>query len=114
MSNKTPSKRQEVASDAICAGIEAGYDLFRLNPSLRNEGQRMYVFGRYDYYDAMYKMEKGSSLGWTHRHRVAGGINWYPIKQVVIKGEYSVGILDAPYNNEPSLSIGIAYAGFFM
>ena len=114
MSNKTPSMRQEVASDAICAGIEAGYDLFRLNPSLRNEGQRMYVFGRYDYYDAMYKMEKGSSLGWTHRHRVAGGINWYPIKQVVIKGEYSVGILDAPYNNEPSLSIGIAYAGFFM
>lgn len=114
MSNKSPSSRQEIASDALCAGMEAGYDFFRLSPALASRGQRLFLFGRYDYYDSMHRMDKsGKRLEWTHRHRVAGGINWYPIPQIVVKGEYSVGILDSPFNNEPALSIGVAYAGFF-
>lgn len=113
MTNKSPSKRQEIASDALCTGIEVGYDFFRLSPSLNAKGQKFYLFGRYEYYDAMYKMEQGKRLDWTHRHRIAGGVNWYPIPAIVFKGEYAVGLLDAPFNNEPSLSIGVAYAGFF-
>jgi hypothetical protein len=31
----------------------------------------------------------------------------------VVKAEYSAGILKSPYNNEPSISLGVAYAGFF-
>ena len=44
---------------------------------------------------------------------VAAGINYYPIDEIVVKGEYSIGLLKSFYNNEPAISIGIAYAGFF-
>ena len=46
-------------------------------------------------------------------HRVAVGVNYYPIKDIVLKGEYSIGLLKSRYNNEPSLSFGVAYAGLF-
>jgi hypothetical protein len=59
-------------------------------------------------------MESGTPYGWCGRQRIAAGINYYPIKQIVVKGEYSVGLLEKQYNNEPSVSIGIAYSGFFM
>jgi hypothetical protein len=114
MPNASPSKRQYVASDAYAIGIEAGYNLFAFSPKLTNEGQKFYLFGRYDNYDSMYKMESGTPYGWCGRQRVAAGINYFPIKQIVVKGEYSIGLLDKQYNNEPSVSIGIAYSGFFM
>ena len=41
------------------------------------------------------------------------GINYYPIPQIVIKGEYSKRFFKTPFNDEPSVSIGIAYMGFF-
>ncbi len=113
MSKNTTSKRQEVASDAIAAGAEAGYDIFALMPCVKARNQRFYLFGRYDYYDSMYRMEVGKPLGWCGRHRVAAGVNWYPIPQIVVKGEYSIGLLESQYNNEPAISIGVAYAGFF-
>jgi hypothetical protein len=114
MPNASPSKRQYVASDAHAIGVEAGYNLFAFSPKLTNEGQKFYLFGRYDNYDSMYKMESGTPYGWCGRQRIAAGINYYPIKQIVVKGEYSVGLLEKQYNNEPSVSIGIAYSGFFM
>ena len=45
---------------------------------------------------------------------MAFGINYYPIKQIAIKAEYSNRILKELYNNESSLNIGVAYEGFFM
>ena len=48
------------------------------------------------------------------RQRVAAGINYYPLPQIVVKGEYAVGILDSRYYNEPSVSLGIAYSGWFL
>ena len=113
MSKNSTSKRQEVASDAVAAGFEAGWDLFSAIPKLRADRQRLYIFGRYDYYDSMAKMESGSSLGWCGRHKVSAGLNWYPIPQIVLKGEYSYGILEKKYNNEPAISLGIAYCGWF-
>ncbi|MDE5708821.1 MAG: hypothetical protein K2I32_05180 [Alistipes sp.] len=50
---------------------------------------------------------------WCGRQRVAAGINYYPIKNIAIKAEYSVGLLKSPFNNEPALSLGIAYSGIF-
>ena len=41
------------------------------------------------------------------------GINYYPIDEIVIKAEYSHRFLKSQYIDEPSVSIGIAYAGFF-
>ena len=112
MSSNSPSPKQAVASDAIAAGIEAGYDLFSQFEKTRAKNQKFYIFGRYDYYDSMHKTS-GLKYEYCGRNRIAAGINYFPMKQIVIKGEYSIGLLKSMYNNEPAISLGIAYAGFF-
>lgn len=113
MSNASPSPAQFVGSEAYAIGIEAGYNVFSQFDKLRSMDKKLYVYGRYDAYDSMYKMEKGTPYEWCGRQRIAAGINYYPIKDIVVKGEYALGILSSAYNNEPSVSIGIAYSGFF-
>ena len=44
---------------------------------------------------------------------MAFGINYFPIKQVVVKAEYSHRFLKELYNDEPSLNIGVGYEGWF-
>jgi len=44
---------------------------------------------------------------------MALGLNYFPIKQIVIKAEYSKRFLKSFYNNEPSVNIGVAYEGWF-
>lgn len=119
MPQASPSKRQDIAEAALSTGIEAGYNFFALSEKLTSERQKLYLFGRFDYYDSMYKMEVGTPLKWCSRKRVAAGINYYPIPQVVLKGEYSIGLLGSnvsgtKYNNEPAISIGVAYSGWFL
>lgn len=115
MRKDSPSPKQAVGSDAIAAGIEAGYDIFSQIGALKKSEQKLYIFGRYEYYDSMYKTESGvQDYTWCGRQRIAAGINYYPIKDIVIKGEYSLGLLDSRYNNEPSVSIGVAYSGWFI
>lgn len=114
MSNKSPSKHQKVASDAIATGVEVGYDLFHRLIPIKNKARAFYIFGRYDYYDSMYSMESDIDDKWCGRQRIAFGINFFPIRDIVVKGEYSLGILDKKYNNEPAISIGIAYSGWFI
>ena len=113
MSKNSTSKRQEVASDVVVAGVEAGYNLFSLIPDMKVSGQKFYVFGRYDYYNSMYKMESGTPLQWCKRNKVSVGVNWLPVPQIIVKGDYTYGILDKKYNNEPAINIGIAYVGWF-
>lgn len=113
MSKNSTSKRQEVASDAVAAGIEAGYDIFGLIPKMQKNNRKFYVFGRYDYYDSMAKMESSTPLGWCGRHKISAGINWLPIPQIIVKADYTYGILGKKYNNEPAINLGIAYVGWF-
>lgn len=114
MRKDSPSPKQAVASDAIAMGLEAGYDILSLMSNLKDKGQKLYIFGRYEYYDSMYKTEGSvQDYKWCGRQRIAAGLNYFPIKDIVIKGEYSLGLLDSRYNNEPSVSIGIGYSGFF-
>lgn len=114
MRNDSPSPKQAIGSDAIATGIEAGYNLFGLSKSDKLRGQSLYLFGRYEYYDSMYKTEGTiQDSAWCGRQRVAVGFNYSPIKEIVIKGEYSIGLLDSIYNNEPSFSLGVAFSGLF-
>ena len=113
-SKNSPSPRTNVASDAIAIGFEAGYDIFSQIGKMAEKEQKLYLFGRYEYYDSMYKMAANvSESDWCGRQRVVGGLNYFPLKQVVIKAEYSAGLLKSQYNNENSISIGVAYAGLF-
>ena len=108
------SPQQTVASDAVAGGIEVGYDIFGTLPSTKDRKQKFYVFGRYEYYDSMFKVTEGlNDSKWCGRQRIAAGINYYPMDDIVIKCEYSHGLLDPIYNNEPSVSVGVAFAGLF-
>ena len=125
MRRESVSKKQDVASDALAAGIEAGYDFFSQNRKLVEKKQQFYVFARYDYYDSMFKYDGQltDKAAWCGRHRVAVGINYFPIKQIGVKAEFSYGILKKGmrtdgtrgklYNDEPQIALGIVYAGFF-
>lgn len=110
----SPSPRTAVASDAMAMGIEAGYNIFAHIEKLKKDNQKLYLFGRYEYYDSMAKVESGiidnKACG---KHRMAAGINYYPIRDIVIKAEYSKRFYKSVYNDEPSVSLGVAYAGFF-
>ena len=119
------SSKQWVASDALAAGVEAGYDFFSLNNKLKEKKQSFYLFARYDYYDSMFRYDgKPTDMySWCGRHRAAVGINYFPIKQIGVKAEFSYGILKQGtradgtrgklYNDEPQIAVGIVYAGFY-
>lgn len=113
-SASSPYKRTHVGKGAWTTGMEAGYDILRLFPDKAVDGRKLYLFGRYEYYDAYIPTKDAPSYTWTERHRVAAGINFYPLKQIVVKAEFSERFLHSEYNNEPSVSIGVAYAGFFL
>lgn len=113
-SSSSPYKRTHVGKGAWTAGTEAGYDILRLFHSKTNPDSKLYLFGRYEYYDAYIPTVNAPTYTWTERHRIAAGINYYPLKQIVIKAEFSERFMHKEYNNEPSVSIGVAYAGFFL
>jgi len=112
LSKTSPYKRTFVGKEAMAFGAEAGYDLFRFLKTDRS--QKFYVFARYDYYDAYVPAKNAPSYDWTNRNLVTAGINWYPIPQLVVKAQFSERFLKSQFNNEPSVSIGVAYAGWFL
>lgn len=114
-SNDSPAKKRPVATSAISTGVEVGYDLFGwLGKKQQEKGRKFYLFGRYEYYDSMYKTEDAvTDYEEYGRQHIAFGVNYYPMKDIVLKGEYSLGILKSKFNNEPAVSLGVAYSGFF-
>ena len=111
MSNASPSPRNAVGSDAIVGSIEVGYYIL----SLFKKESKCYAFAHYEYYDSMFKVADGVlDYKWCGKHRIAAGINWYPIKDIVVKAEYSKRFYVAPFNNEPSITFGIAFSGWFL
>ena len=115
LNSKSPFKHSAfVSSNAYAIGIEAGYDIFSQIQSLRQKGERLYLFGRYETYNPYASNTNGVSYDYTAVKRMAFGFNYHPIRQIVIKGEYSKRLLKSLYNDEPSVSIGVAYEGFFL
>ena len=109
--DSSPYAHSLVGRAAFAAGAEAGYDFFSLSPRLKD--QKFYVFGRYEYYDSYIPEEGTTPNDWTNKHRIAAGINYFPIPEIVIKAEYSHRFLKTPYNTEPSISLGVAFSGMF-
>lgn len=107
----SPYAHSLVGQAAMAGGVEVGYDFFGLSPKLKD--RKFYLFGRYEYYDSYIPAEGTTPNDWTDKHRIAVGVNYFPIPEIVIKAEYSHRFLKSPYNPEPSLSLGIAWSGFF-
>ena len=103
-----------VSKNAFAYGIEAGYNIFSQIEKLRQDNQKLYLFGRYEHYNPDASKTKNTSYDYTNVQRMAVGINYYPVKQIVVKAEYSHRFLKSQYNNEPAINIGVAYEGWFL
>ena len=113
--SKSPFKHSAfVSGNAYALGIEAGYNVFSQIASLRKAEKQLYLFGRFESYNPYASDTKGVSYDYTAVKRIAAGINYHPLPEIVIKAEYSHRFLESKYNDEPSLNIGIAYEGFFL
>ncbi|MDR1878733.1 MAG: hypothetical protein LBQ64_04130 [Bacteroidales bacterium] len=111
-SKNSPSPRTNVASDALCYFVEAGYDFFSFSPKLKEH--KFYLFGHFGYYHSMFQTEADIlSNSRFERYIAAGGINYYPIPQVAVKAEFSSRIFNSPYNMENTVSLGVVYSGLF-
>ena len=106
-SNNAPYKKTPVGKAAITYGGEAGYNI------LGKADEKLFVFGRYEFYDPYIPAADQQDYTFTDVHRIAAGINWLPIPEIAVKAEFSERFRSERYNNEPSVSIGIAYMGFF-
>ena len=122
-----PFKYSNIASNAFAAAIEGGYNVFSQIRSLRNK-EKLYLFGRLEHYNSVAAGTYKSLYNYCRKYRYAVGVNYYPIKDIVVKAEYAYRTFKKPnnnglnpdsplyvqpYNNEPSLSISIAYCGWF-
>ena len=98
-------------SHAVATMFEVGYDIFSQINKLREDKQKLYLFGHFEYYNSYVHSQ---TRKYYNKRIWAFGLNYYPIPQIAIKAEYNHRDLTSPYNDEPSLNIGIAYEGFFM
>lgn len=113
-SNNAPYKKTPVGKNAVAVGIEAGYDVFSQIGKLREDNQKLYLFGRYEYYNSYIPAKDQAKYEYTGKNRMAFGVNYNPIPQIAVKAEYSKRFFKSQYNNEPSVSLGVAYQGFFL
>lgn len=112
--SKSPFKHSAfVSSHAYAVGIEAGYDVMALIPKARESKEHLYLFGRYEAYNPYASATKNTHYDYTEVKRMAVGVNYMPVKEIVIKAEYTQRFLKSGYNNEPALNFSVAYAGFF-
>ena len=115
LNSKSPYKHSAfVSKNAYAVGIEAGYDVLPLIHHQTPDTQHLYVFGRYETYNPYASNTKGTAYDYTAVKRMAFGLNYHPLPQVVVKAEYSKRMLKSMYNDEPSINVGVAYEGFFL
>ena len=122
-----PHHYSNIGKNALAYAIEAGYNVFSQIPKLKDE--KLFVFGRFEHYNTMASGTYTSMYKYTKKYRYAFGVNYQPVKQITIKGEYSYRFFEKPnnnglasdsplykqpYNNEPSVSLGVTYTGWFL
>ena len=91
--------------------------------------EKLWVFGRFEHYNTMASGTYKEMYKYTKKYRAVVGVNYQPVKQITIKGEYSYRFFEKPnnnglasdsplykqpYNNEPSVSVGVTYTGWFL
>src|SRR5574344_2316587 len=110
----SPFNRDYVGKAAMATSLEMGWDVLSQIEKKQRDGKKLYVFGHYEYYDSYIPPSEEPSYSYTKKNRIAFGVNYYPLPQIVVKAEYSKRFLNSGYNDEPSVSVGVAYEGFFL
>lgn len=110
----SPYDKTAVGKAATALAIEAGYDVFSQFTKLRQSKQKLYIFGRYDYYDSFIPADGQQKRDYTRAKKITFGLNYYPLPQIVVKADFAKRMFTSRLNNEPSINIGIAYEGFFL
>ena len=108
-SNSSPYPHTMVGEAAYAMGMEAGVNVLANSQSHR----KLFVFGRFDWYDSYVPAGDLVDIDWCERKVVSGGINYFPIPEIALKAEGGVRLLADQYNNEPWVAIGVTWCGFF-
>jgi hypothetical protein len=109
LSNDLGVKRTPVGSAALGYTAEVGLNLTPL--MLPRSVGRMLVYLRHDFYDTMYRVTGTvfDNPRWERRTNAVGA-NWYPVDDVVFKGEFSDRRLGTPTDNhERTLVLGFGF-----
>jgi len=125
-----PHHYSNIGSNALAYAIEAGYNVLSGKQRVvRGDKAKLFVFGRFEHYNTMASGTYASMYKYTKKYRYAFGVNYSPVKEITIKGEYSYRFFEKqdnngldsdsplykqPYNNEPSISVGVTYCGWFL
>ncbi|MBO4826269.1 MAG: hypothetical protein J5506_03390 [Prevotella sp.] len=124
-----PHHYTNIGRNALAYAVEAGYNIFSQISNRKVKNEKFYVFGRFEHYNTMASGTYESMYKYAKKYRWAVGLNYSPVKQITIKGEYSYRFFEKPnnnglnpdsplykqpYNNEPSISLGVTYCGWFL
>lgn len=111
--NALNAKRTPVAKNAMGYYAEIAYNVLPL--ILKNpKDQKLFVFGRYDYFDSMYKTKSGyfDNPRWE-RSEITFGANYFITPQIVAKAHYAInqlGMKNTKENKEKTFLLGIGFA----
>ncbi len=109
LSNALNVKRTPVAKNAMGYYVEAGYNVLALTKKATD--QQLFLFGRYDFYDSMFKTEGViiDNPRWE-RKVITFGLNYFPHPGVVLKSHYALRTLGIPSENkENTFLLGLAF-----
>src|SRR5262249_49737271 len=111
LSNNLNVKRSPVGSAALGWYLEAGYDLLSAIGHADSAGRRsrLDLFGRFEFYDTMFKVARDifDNPRWERRV-VTAGVNYKPLPQFVLKGQFSHRTLGtATDSREDTFSLGM-------
>lgn len=105
LSNNLNVKRTPVGKMAAGAYGELAYDLLHSRTAIE---QKLYLFGRAEWYDSMWKVEGNISDNPRYERKVyTVGINFFPIHAIVVKAHYAWRTLGSgEHDNTFVLGIG--------
>lgn len=107
LSNNLDVKRTPVAKMAGGAYAELGYDILHLMQPSNN--QMLYLFTRVEWYDSMLQTEGSVSDNPRYeRNIITGGINYFPLPNVVLKAHYAFRSLGSG-ENENTYAMGVGF-----
>lgn len=121
LSNHLQVKRTPVGHQALGFSVEAGYDLLHLFN--KDSKQKVFGYGRYDYYDTMYKVEGlvSKKPRWE-RNTYTAGVNWFLNRNIVFKAEYKDRVFGSKridrvtskdiggHQHESSVNVGMGFS----